>query len=116
MKPSAYDMERIKHINFLMDSIHDQTTEIYEHLVDRDYDDLVSSINMITYLNSGLVKSKFVNLQIRQLSAETSHDFIEWCGLVQGNPANQLLVVGEKLMKQDLYLEFISEYPDYGPC
>jgi len=70
---------------------------------------------LITYLNSGLVKSRFVNLQVRQLSAETSHDFIEWCGLVQGNPANQLLVVGEKLMKQDLYLEFISEYPDYGP-
>lgn len=48
MKLSAYDMERIKHINFLMDSIHDQTTEIYEHLVDRDYDDLVSSINKLT--------------------------------------------------------------------
>jgi len=51
----------------------------------------------------------------RQLSAETSHDFIEWCGLVQGNQKNQLLRENAKLMKQDLYLEFISEYPDYGP-
>jgi hypothetical protein len=67
------------------------------------------------YLTTGLVKSKFVNLQVRQLSAETAHDFIEWCGLVQGHQKNQLLREGHKLMKQDLYLEFISEYPDYGP-
>lgn len=70
---------------------------------------------LMGYLGTGLVKSKFVNLQIRQLSAETSHDFIEWCGLVQGHQKNSLLQVGAKLMKQDLYLEFISEYPDYGP-
>ena len=36
------------------------------------------------YLTTGLVKSQFVNLKTRQLSAETSHDFIEWCGLVEG--------------------------------
>ena len=70
---------------------------------------------LMLYLENGLIKSRFVNLKIRQLSAETSHDFIEWCGLVDGNPSNQLLTIGEKLMKQDLYHEFISEYPDYGP-
>jgi hypothetical protein len=67
------------------------------------------------YLNTGLVKSKFVNLQIRQLSAETSHDFIEWCGLVQGHKKNESLSINVRLIKQDLYFEFISEYPDYGP-
>ena len=70
---------------------------------------------LMLYLENGLIKSRFVNLKIRQLSAETSHDFIEWCGLVDGNPSNQLLTIGEKLMKQDLYHEFVSEYPDYGP-
>ena len=70
---------------------------------------------LMLYLENGLIKSRFVNLKIRQLSAETSHDFIEWCGLVDGNPSNQLLTIGQKLMKQDLYHEFISEYPDYGP-
>ena len=70
---------------------------------------------LMLYLENGLIKSRFVNLKIRQLSAETSNDFIEWCGLVDGNPSNQLLTIGEKLMKQDLYHEFISEYPDYGP-
>jgi len=67
------------------------------------------------YLNTGLVKSKFVNLKIRQLSAETCHDFIEWCGLVDNAEPNRLLDAGEKRYKQDLYLEFITEYPDYGP-
>jgi hypothetical protein len=67
------------------------------------------------YLKTGLVTSKFVNLKIRQLSAESSHDFIEWCGLVEGHNKNPNLEVGRKLLKQDLYLDFISEYPDYGP-
>lgn len=67
------------------------------------------------YLATGLVKSKFVNLKIRQLSAETSHDFIEWCGLVDNSEPNRLLEPGERRYKQDLYMEFITEYPDYGP-
>jgi len=67
------------------------------------------------FLSTGLVKSAFVNLQIRQLSAETSHDFIEWCGLVEGQQTNKPINVGQKYIKQDLYFEFIGEYPDYGP-
>lgn len=67
------------------------------------------------YLKTGLVKSKFVNLKIRQLSAETAHDFIEWCGLVDGQPRNTALEVGVRLYKNELYNDFISEYPDYGP-
>lgn len=67
------------------------------------------------YLQTGLVRSKFVNLKIRQLSAETSHDFIEWCGLVQGQPKNNSLEPGQRLYKNDLYNDFVNEYPDYGP-
>ena len=67
------------------------------------------------YLSTGLVKSKFVNLKIRQLSAETCHDFIEWCGLLDGHQHNEHLKVGERLYKQDLFFDFITEYPDYGP-
>ena len=67
------------------------------------------------YLTTGLVKSQFVNLKTRQLSAETSHDFIEWCGLVEGHIKNSSLEVGVKLMKQDLYFDFVGEYPDYAP-
>ena len=66
------------------------------------------------YLNTGLVESKFTNLPIRQLSAETSHDFIEWCGLINGedNPSLEPYI---KLYKDRLYIDFIEQNPDYAP-
>jgi len=67
------------------------------------------------YLTQGLVESKFVNLKIRQLSAETCHDFIEWCGLINGTQANPSLSVDTRIHFQDCYFNFIDEYPDYGP-
>lgn len=67
------------------------------------------------YLNTGLVESKFINLDIRQLSAATSHDFIEWCGLVQGHEPSSFLQTDCKMYKQEIYYDFITEYPDYGP-
>jgi hypothetical protein len=70
---------------------------------------------LMGYLKTGLVKSKFVNLKIRQLSAETCHEFIEWCGLVDNNDKNVVLQAGVRLYKNDLYSNFIDEYPDYGP-
>ena len=63
----------------------------------------------------GLVESKFVNLKIRQLSAETSHDFIEWCGLINGSQPNELLRVDYKIRLHDAYIDFIDQYPDYAP-
>ena len=67
------------------------------------------------YLNTGLVKSKFVNLKIRQLSAESCHEFIEWCGLVEGQDRTNSLDTGVRLYKNELYFNFIEEYPDYSP-
>ena len=65
------------------------------------------------YLNKGLMKSTFVNLNVRQLSSATSHEFIEWCGLVQGSEGGANLPVNVKLNSQELYYFFIEEYPDY---
>jgi hypothetical protein len=70
---------------------------------------------LTNYLKTGLVKSKFVNLKIRQLSAETCHEFIEWCGLVDNNERNVALQTDTRLYKNELYSNFIDEYPDYGP-
>ncbi len=67
------------------------------------------------YLKTGLVESRFVNLKVRQLSAETSHDFIEWCGLINGSQRNERLAIDYKMTMADCYLDFISEYPDYAP-
>ena len=72
--------------------------------------------NLQGYLSTGLVKSKFVNLKIRQLSAETCHDFIEWCGLLDTSEGRMCPIqTGVRLNKNDLYYDFINEYPDYGP-
>ena len=65
------------------------------------------------YLGTGLVKSEFVNLKIRQLSAETCYDFIEWVGLVDG--VKNRLDFGRRIYRQDLYYEFIQDNPDYAP-
>jgi len=87
---------------------------------DWDDDDWCSFDNYMinclqNYLSKGLQTSKFVNLKVRQLSAETCHDFIEWCGLIKGSQPNTQLYEGVKNYKHTLYLEFIEEYPDYGP-
>ena len=74
---------------------------------------MVSCLQM--YLSQGLIKSSFVNLGVRQLSAETSHDFIEWCGLIGDMRENPSLEIGIKIHQQDRYYEFIAEYPDYAP-
>lgn len=71
--------------------------------------------NLSNFLSTGLVKSEFVNLKIRKLSAETCHEFIEWCGLTRGSENNDRLVTNQYLLCQDLYADFIQENTDYGP-
>lgn len=67
-----------------------------------------------SYLKTGLVKSKFVNLRLRKLSAETNHDFIEWCGLINGGERHHLLIPNTRIMLSECYYDFIEAYPDYG--
>tara|TARA_R100000808_G_C2154121_1_gene164875 strand:- start:2667 stop:5078 length:2412 start_codon:yes stop_codon:yes gene_type:complete len=66
------------------------------------------------YLDKGLLKSDFVNLKARRFSAETSHEFIEWCGVIGGNK-NAKLIKYNKIKINDLYIDFTNEYPDYAP-
>lgn len=71
---------------------------------------------LMGYLNTGLVRSKFVNLKIRQLSAETCHEFIEWCGLIGDRNMEEVYIEPNKRMYlNDLYTKFVEEYPDYAP-
>jgi len=66
------------------------------------------------YLEKGFVKSDLVNANLKNLIRDTSKDFLEWCGLLEGYPFNTLLTPNTKTYKQDLYLEFIEDYPDYS--
>ncbi len=55
---SPLDEQRIKHINHLMDNIHDQSSEIYESLIDKDFNQAEDNINqLISTLNN--IKSTF---------------------------------------------------------
>lgn len=71
--------------------------------------------NLKLYLNRGLIKSNFKNLGIRSLAEETCHEFIEWCGLIDGTNASDRLEYDVKIFKDDLYNDFILENPDFAP-
>lgn len=71
--------------------------------------------NLKSYMNTGLVKSTFVNLKVRRLSAATRHEFIEWCGLIDGSQASDKLKNNTILFKSELYQDFVNDNPDFGP-
>jgi hypothetical protein len=71
--------------------------------------------NLQLYIAEGLVKSEFNNLAIRRLGSETSHEFLEWTGLIEGTVITEVLKDNVKLMKDELYTEFIRDNPDYAP-
>ncbi len=58
MTLSAIEQERIKHINHLMCELHDSTNDIYEGLIDREFDSLKgiisSQIERLTDLRSSI--------------------------------------------------------------
>lgn len=70
--------------------------------------------NLQIYLNEGLVKSSFVNLELRRLAAETCHEFVDWCGLFGGEPHSDKLIWDEKIYTMDLFNDFIIDNPDFA--
>jgi hypothetical protein len=48
--PSAFDRERLVHINSLMDDIHSSSNEIYESLVDGDIKKLNEDIARLIFI------------------------------------------------------------------
>jgi hypothetical protein len=70
------------------------------------------------YMVNGMIRSKFVNLKIRQLSAETCHEFVEYCGLINENKPSNIFsrfTNMEKVYKADLFDDFVSDYSDFAP-
>lgn len=52
------DEKRLKHINHLMDDIHDQSSSVYESLVDKDFNQAEQDINQLISTLSN-IKSSF---------------------------------------------------------
>lgn len=67
------------------------------------------------FLNTGLVKSESKNSKIKSLAAHTRHEFIEWAGLVEGTKPCDLIRYDKKIFKDDLYMDFINDNPDFAP-
>lgn len=68
--------------------------------------------NLQMFLSKGLVKSKFKNLKVRKLEAATSSEFREWC---LGRDRLYNLDSNVDYTGQDLFNDFVSNYPDYAP-
>jgi hypothetical protein len=71
--------------------------------------------NLMKYLDKGLVEAVSSNTAVKRLAADTCHEFIEWLGLVDGSKSNDLLKLNVRIFKDDLYMEFISDNPDFAP-
>ena len=68
--------------------------------------------NLQMFLSKGLIKSKFKNLKVRKLEAATSSEFREWC---LGRDRLYNLYPNVDYTGQDLFNDFVSNYPDYAP-
>ena len=71
--------------------------------------------NLKRYLSTGLVQSVSSNTAIKRLAADTCHEFIEWVGLVDGTKVCDLVVVDARIFKDELYMDFINDNPDFAP-
>jgi len=71
--------------------------------------------NLQGYLNTGLVECESSNTAIKKLSADTCHEFIEWLGILDGASLNELIKVNKRVFKDDLYLDFVDDNPDFAP-
>tara|TARA_R110000744_G_scaffold377438_1_gene492443 strand:- start:1043 stop:1219 length:177 start_codon:yes stop_codon:yes gene_type:complete len=47
VKITAYEKERLKHINFIMDELYDKLDNIYESMVDKEYKKVSNEIESL---------------------------------------------------------------------
>lgn len=67
-------------------------------------------VNCISlYLQNGLMKGKWVNLENRKFAGKTDMDFFEWA------QEEGRLIAGKRIYKAAKLEEFVAEYTDYGP-
>ena len=71
--------------------------------------------NLKTYLNTGLIETESKNTSIKRLARDTCHEFIEWVGLVKGTKASPKIQYNTLIFKDDLYMDFIQDNPDFAP-
>ena len=71
--------------------------------------------NLQLYLDKGLLKSEFVNLEVRKLGRKTTYDFMEWCGILN-NTEKDKFEFDKRMYMNDFYNDYTTEnnIPAYG--
>ena len=59
MNIAPLERKRVQNINFIMDGLHGSLSNIYEHLIDKDYADLPEEVNEL------IKKLKSINESIK---------------------------------------------------
>lgn len=70
--------------------------------------------NLKRFLSTGLIEAFSSNTAVKRLAADTCHEFIEWLGLVDGTKPSDLIVYDTKIFKDELYMDFINDNPDFA--
>ena len=112
-----WELEFRQHYRRDFTPVHDFGKRLFDEWSDAEwcvFDNYMIN-NLKGFLNTGFVKSEFRNLAIRQLSAATKHQFIEWLGLIEGSKPTPLIKYNKKIFKDDLYGDFIADNPDFAP-
>jgi hypothetical protein len=111
-----WDLELKQHYSKEFTPVHEFGKRLFDEWNDDEwcaFDNYMVN-NLKSYLATGLVKSEFKNLSIRRLASQTSHQFIEWAGLVEGTKASDVVRLNRRIFKDDLYLDFVKENPDFS--
>ena len=112
-----WDLELKQHYSKEFTPVHEFGKRLFDEWSDDEwcsFDNYMVN-NLKSYLATGLVKSEFKNIGIRRLASQTSHQFIEWVGLIQGTKASDVIRFNKRIFKDDLYLDFVKENPDFSP-
>lgn len=70
--------------------------------------------NLKSYLGSGLVEAKSSNTDVKKLSADTCHEFVEWLGILKGGKLLPMIQYDKRIFMDTLYTEFITDNPDFA--
>ena len=112
-----WDLELKQHYSKEFTPVHEFGKRLFDEWNDDEwcsFDNYMVN-NLKSYLATGLVQSDFKNIGIRRLASQTSHQFIEWAGLIQGTKPSDIIRFNRRIFKDDLYLDFVKENPDFSP-
>jgi acetolactate synthase small subunit len=74
--------------------------------------------NLMKFLDRGLVEVKSSNTDLKRLSSETCHEFIEWLGLINKASRSDIIKENVRILTMDLYYDFLNSgagYTQKGP-